>query len=384
MFETDSADRRFLLVLLAIATVLLFLLAVPVAPGLFASSVFAVVLFPLQRKLTKRLGDRRHVAAGLLTLGMAIAVLIPIGWVSLVVAQHIGVRIDATREVLERGGTPALIDELPEKLQPYAERLVEMIPDDLVDSFGPPKEPEPASMAGALPADEGRSQLGSGVLTSSLGRAAGFTRGVLGGVTRLLFEMGVLITGLFFLLAEGADLARWVVATAPLPRAQTEKFLVEFRDVTVGVFISTVATAALQTGIASIGYLIAGVEPLVVALFITFAAAFIPAVGGAGVVAIVGVLQLFSGHTGMGIFLVIWGLVPVGLSDNMAKPLLAKRSLRLPTSVLFFAMLAGLIGFGPMGVVAGPLIVSFFLVVVRALRENRQTKILGIEDGTAS
>src|SRR5687768_4037792 len=141
MFEADSAARRFLLVLLAIATVLLFLLAAPVAPGLFAASVFAVVLFPLQRRLTERLRGRRHLAAGLLTLGMAIAVLLPIGWVSLVVAQHVGLRIEATRDVLERGGTPALIDELPEKLQPYAERLIELLPEDFVASLGPPEEP---------------------------------------------------------------------------------------------------------------------------------------------------------------------------------------------------------------------------------------------------
>ncbi|MEO6597007.1 MAG: hypothetical protein ABIP94_19850 [Planctomycetota bacterium] len=40
--------------------------------------------------------------------------------------------------------------------------------------------------------------------------------------------------------------------------------------------------------------------------------------------------------------------------------------------MVFFAMSGGLAMLGPMGVVAGPLIVSFFLVVVRALSAERR------------
>ena len=67
-------------------------------------------------------------------------------------------------------------------------------------------------------------------------------------------------------------------------------------------------------------------------------------------------------------------VLPVGMIDNIAKPMIARQRLRLPGSVLFFAMLGGLATFGVMGVIAGPLIVSFFLVVVRALDAHAQSE----------
>jgi predicted PurR-regulated permease PerM len=51
--------------------------------------------------------------------------------------------------------------------------------------------------------------------------------------------------------------------------------------------------------------------------------------------------------------------------------MLAQSRLHLPGSVLFFAMLGGLALMGPMGVIAGPLILSFFIVVLRTLKERK-------------
>ena len=67
-------------------------------------------------------------------------------------------------------------------------------------------------------------------------------------------------------------------------------------------------------------------------------------------------------------FLVLWGLLPVGLSDNLLKPWLAKGKMQLPGAVVLFAMLGGAVVFGAFGIVAGPLIVAFFLASLRLLR----------------
>jgi predicted PurR-regulated permease PerM len=77
-----------------------------------------------------------------------------------------------------------------------------------------------------------------------------------------------------------------------------------------------------------------------------------------------------QGKIGMAIFLAVWGVVTVGLSDNLVKPLLAKRGMHMHGAVVFFALVGGLIAFGTIGLILGPLIVSFLLTLVR-MRERR-------------
>ena len=62
---------------------------------------------------------------------------------------------------------------------------------------------------------------------------------------------------------------------------------------------------------------------------------------------------------------------PAALVDNVVKPLVAKGRAHLPGSIVFFAMICGLAVFGPMGLVAGPMVVAFFKVTAQMLREDR-------------
>jgi predicted PurR-regulated permease PerM len=69
---------------------------------------------------------------------------------------------------------------------------------------------------------------------------------------------------------------------------------------------------------------------------------------------------LFSnGQNGMGIFL-LFALVGVGLVDNFLRPYLVKGAAELSFFWLFMAFVGGLAVFGPLGVIAGPLIFSLF------------------------
>jgi predicted PurR-regulated permease PerM len=128
-----------------------------------------------------------------------------------------------------------------------------------------------------------------------------------------------------------------------------------------------------------VGYTIAGVGALPLLGFVTFLFSFVPAIGAAGVCALTGAYIWIAGETGLGIFLVVYGLVAVGLTDEVVKPLLARGDGQLPASIIFFAMLCGLAGFGVMGLVAGPLIVVLFKVVVETVRPSQ---IPGSADGT--
>jgi predicted PurR-regulated permease PerM len=187
----------------------------------------------------------------------------------------------------------------------------------------------------------------------------------------LFVRVGVLVVATFFLLSEGGRLVDYVIDLVPLPERRTRALFTSFREVSVGVFVSTLATSAIQTLVAFVGYLIAGLPAKTLVLFATFVLSFVPAIGAAGVTIAAGLVFWMSGDTGGGFFLVLWGVLVVGLIDNFLKPLLARGRVQLPTSVVFFAMICGLAVFGPLGLVAGPLAIAFFRVTAEMVREER-------------
>jgi len=77
-----------------------------------------------------------------------------------------------------------------------------------------------------------------------------------------------------------------------------------------------------------------------------------------------------TGHPTAGALLALWGVVVVGFIDNLVKPLLMKGRMEIHGGLIFFALVGGLGAFGPVGLVAGPLVLSFFLAVVGVSRRS--------------
>ncbi|PYQ02777.1 MAG: hypothetical protein DMF82_15080 [Acidobacteria bacterium] len=202
------------------------------------------------------------------------------------------------------------------------------------------------------------------------GRAAAAIGGVLGATTQAIVQVVMMLIALFFLLIDGRALVEWLEEVAPLKRGHMSELMAEFRKVTVTVLVSTVATAGIQALVALVGYLIAGVPHALFFTFVTFVMAFVPAVGAGGAGLAAAALVFFRGHAGRAAFLAAWALVAVGLADNVVKPYLIRGGVSIHGAVVFFALLGGLAAFGPIGLLLGPLIIAFFLSVVRIVRRE--------------
>ncbi len=339
----QASPRGFVLLLVAASTVLLAWIVAPFAAALFAAAVLAGVVFPLQQALADRLGDRPAIAAAILTAGLALLAVGPLAGLCVFVAQQGAVLYGELRAAYRERGFDGLLDRLPEPLHEPARWLAERWPS---------AEPGPAGDAG-------------GITDAQLATATDVVTAVLDGLAGVLVDLGVLLVALWFLLHRGRQLVDWIVGALPLPEDEGRRLVGEFRDVTRAVFGATVATAFVQTIVAALGYWLAGIAYLPIALLVTFVCALIPVVGAALVGAAGAGLLVLDGDTGWGVFLLVWGVGPVGVSDNVAKPWLAGGGMRLPGPVVLFAMLGGVAVCGPLGVVAGPLIVAFFLASLR-------------------
>jgi predicted PurR-regulated permease PerM len=340
-----DGSQIFYWLLVGLALVLLWAILRPFWSALFLAAVLAGVFSGLQRRLARKLGGRAGLAAGLLTLLVLLAIVLPFGGIVGVLAKE-GIQvINSVRASLQESGVAGLLQRLPGPLRWLAEHALQ-----------------------ALGGGEG-GQSWVQMVQSQSGKAASAATTFLSATSRAVAEAVLMLIAFYFLLLDGKQLVAWFERVVPLPPGRFRSLLSEFRKVSRAVIISTVGTGAVQAAAALVGYLIAGVPNAIFLTLVTFFMSFIPSVGAASVPLVVSVVLFLQGRTGWGIFMVLWAILVVGLIDNVVKPLFIKGGVELNGAVVFFALIGGLAAFGPVGLVAGPLVVVFFVAVTRASRE---------------
>ncbi len=341
--SSEQTSTRVFAALVILSVLLVGVIIYPFAEAIFLACVLAAVFSPLQERLSRRFRGRRALAAGVLTTLVILLLLVPASGFAAYLAAEFARWVQFVTETFQSEGVTGLVDTLPQPLRGLAERF-----------------------ASAFPALQEQSQQR---LQQQLGaqgtKAAAAVGGVVAATGSAIVQLVMMLIALFFLLLDGRGLVRWLEKVSPLQRGAMTEILIEFRNVSQAVVVSSLATAGVQTLAAFAGYLIAGVPQPVIFAVITFILAFIPTVGAGGVVFAAALLQFLTGHPWAALFLVIWGTLVVGLVDNALKPFLIKRGMELHGAVVFFALLGGLAIFGAIGLIAGPLIVAFFLTLLR-------------------
>ncbi|AFE04173.1 hypothetical protein COCOR_01612 [Corallococcus coralloides DSM 2259] len=340
---SDQVSRRVFVGLILLSIVLLCLVIRPFAEAFFLAAVLAGTFYGLHTRLKKRLRGHGNVSSGLIVTGILLALLLPLGGLTAFVVAEVSEGARFVTQTVQKGGMKGLVDKLPSGIQGPVSKLIERLP------------LEQAELDQKLQEQ----------MTTQGGTAAKAVTGAVAATGTIILQLAMMLIALFFFLTDGARLVQWIESVSPLRHGQTRELLREFKSTSVSVLVSTVATAGVQAAVALIGFLIVGVPAPLFFAGLTFFLALIPAVGAAVVVLFAAGLMFLSGHPWAALFLAIWGVVVVGLVDNVVKPLLARKGMNQHGAIVFFALLGGLAAFGAVGLLLGPLIVAFFLSVVR-------------------
>ena len=336
--------RRFLFVLLLASLALVGLVVWPLAYALLLAAVLAAVLSPIQKRIARWLGGRRKLAAGILVFSVLVVLIGPLVAMSAFAINEASAGVRFIVETVRGEGLNGLIDRLPAPL----DRL----------------------------ADAARARLGDlgELIETQVGKQSGKAASAVGAAIiatgELVFQSAMMLIALFFLLIGGDALLDWLDDALPLRRGQIRELMGEFTKVCYAVIVSTLVTAGVQALVALAGYMIASVPYPLFFTCVTFFVALIPAVGAAGVCLFAALLLLVTGHPYMAAFLALWGVVVVGLVDNVVKPYLIKGDTDMSGAVVFFALIGGIVAFGLAGLLIGPIAVALFLAVLRIYRRD--------------
>lgn len=346
-----AAARLVFIVLLLLSLVTVSAIFVPVWQPVVLGASLAATLVRYYNPLVKKLRGRRNLGAAIMTIGVLFLVLLPLaGLLSFLVVQGTQAAKVVVDTVRSSHGLEDVIGHLPTRLQGWAHRFTELVPID-VDQLSE------------------RAAAGSQWAATTVGSLLSLT-------STAIFNLGLTLIAFYFFLTDGSSLVRWVARVLPLKERQTFEMFHDFREMARIVIGSNMIVGGLQAVVSGIGYFIAPIPHPIFFGSLTFIASFVPSVGTAMVSVPLTLLLLIMGKPWWALFLGVWTIGLVGAVDNVVRPMLLRGAGHIHGAVVFFALIGGIAVFGPMGLIVGPLAITFVLAMIRLWQRdfNPQTR----------
>ena len=199
---------------------------------------------------------------------------------------------------------------------------------------------------------------------------AGNALGLIGTATRLAIQLTIAAFGLYYLLL--APRAAWqgVRPFIPFSTPNAELLRRRFQDVTFSTLLGTFATALIQGLLVALAFWVLGLSNVLLWGVLTAIFSILPVVGGGLIWGPGAVALALAGRWPSAIGLVIWGILVVGQVDTVVRPWAFRRYARIHPFITVIGAFAGIRYFGLMGIVIGPLAVSYFFELIRMYREE--------------
>jgi len=206
--------------------------------------------------------------------------------------------------------------------------------------------------------------------TTVVGWVGSSAFGLVGTATRLALNLTISLFGLFYLLLQPGETWEAVQPYIPFSAKNTEKLRQRFRDVTTATIVGTGLTAAIQGGLVGLGFWLTGLPNAVFWGVVTMVFAILPVVGS-GLVWGPGALALMIGnHALAGVLLALGGIVIVGNVDYVIRPRVFRRWANIHPLITLIGALAGVPYFGILGLLIGPLALSYFFELIKMYGEE--------------
>jgi predicted PurR-regulated permease PerM len=182
----------------------------------------------------------------------------------------------------------------------------------------------------------------------------------------------VVVFFVFFFGMRDAELFKDYVKTLSPFAKSTEKDLArKFKDITNSVIYGFIVVGILQGILSGIGLFVFGMPNALLLTMIAIFAAIIPVLGAWAVWLPSSVFLLISGHIFSGVGLFLYGAFFVSWVDNVIRPYIIAKKTKISTAIVLIGMIGGLIVFGILGLIIGPLILSYLLLILDAYRKNK-------------
>jgi len=179
----------------------------------------------------------------------------------------------------------------------------------------------------------------------------------------MLVHFFIVLFLLYYLLIDGHLLAQRVQYLLPLKDSDEKELYTKLEKVVDAIVFNTLMIGIIEGVFGSILFAVLGVSsPFFWGMMMTFLS-IIPIVGANSIMVPMALYQILAGNTATGIIILIVGAGAIGINQNIVRPRLDGNKSGMHPAVMFLSSMGGLILFGVIGFIAGPIITGLFLVM---------------------
>lgn len=335
---TSPPTNKPFLLLLVVVTAGFGLILWPFIGAVFWALALAILFHPLNRKLLHKLPRRPNLAAFITLLLCLLIVILPLVLIGTsVVNETVLIYSHMSSGQLDFGTYIQRInDAMPVWLLQFLDRM------DLAST------------------QEIQAKL-SGIATDAgklvAGKAMEFGQNTLGFVV----GFGVMLYLLFFLLRDGPVLSQRIRDCIPMEKDHKQRLAEKFATVIRATVKGNLVVAFAQGALGGLIFWILDIQaPVLWGVLMAFLS-LLPAVGASLIWGPVSIYFLATGNVTQGLVLAAYGIVVIGLVDNILRPILVGKDTKLPDYIVLISTLGGMSIFGLTGFVIGPVIAALFI-----------------------
>ncbi len=187
---------------------------------------------------------------------------------------------------------------------------------------------------------------------------------VIANITKTVFYFALMLFTMFFFFRDGDQIVEFLKKVTPLKRDQVRILYSHMKQVIEGTMYGGLVIALIQGILGGLLFAIVGISSPVLWGSVMAFLAFIPVVGPSLVYIPAGIILFLSGSPIKGIIILVVGF-GISQTDNFLRPHLFAGKTEMHTLLLFFSIMGGIILFGLLGIVLGPLIAAVFLSLLK-------------------
>lgn len=315
-----------------------------------AASV-AAMLGPLYDRLTSAFRGKRSLSAGVMVALATVIIFVPLLSYGVLLGNQAVGFFESVRPHLQPEDLRELLTQKLPTRYPWLADIRDWLRLDL-----------PGQTTAMELISPGLSRLVSG--------ANSLVQSAVAGLTSTLLDLILFLITLFFILRDGNKLGKELRSISPVSTERANEVYDRLARTVKGVLYAMVVVPVSQGILAMIGFSIFGLpSPIFWGTMLIFGAV-IPGIGSPLVWVPAAVYLLFTGPLWQGLGLLAYGTLIISTSDNIIKPILLRETAQIHPLLAFFAILGGILSFGVVGFLVGPVILSLMLSVIRIYRTD--------------
>ncbi len=325
--------RIFVSFLLLVLVVGAFLIVKPIVLSIIGGLILAYIFTPIYR-MTYRLIRERNTSAFIMCLIILIIFVVPLWFFIPIIIEQVFELFNVTQNI------------------DFSK---------VIQSIFPSSQPE------------FQTQLTT-VIIKFVGNIASSTINILIGfiqnLPNVLLNIAVIFFVFFFALRDQDALREFVSGISPFRKDKETVLVNRFKNITSSIIFGYIVVGVIQGLFLGAGLWFFGVPQALTLTIIGMFAAMLPMVGPWLVWVPIAAYLLVSGDMTTAVWFIVYCTLIVSTIDNFLRPYIVARKTGTSSVIILIGMIGGLFVFNILGLILGPLILSYLVLFLRAYKDG--------------